>query len=224
MTFADLSIVIPVGPDDHVWQALLDDLAVFGTTPEIILSACQEQPLDRVLPSNACWLKTNRGRAHQQNAGARQTSRGVVWFVHADTRLTAAVPGAIRHYLNQETQGLGYFRLRFAADGPGLTYLNAAAANFRSHCFALPFGDQGFIVRRSVFEQLGGFDESVRLGEDLDFVVRLRAAGRMIQELPAALITSARRYKQTGWLPATLRHLWLTWSLTRQARRRTRLA
>jgi hypothetical protein len=57
-------------------------------------------------------------------------------------------------------------------------------------------------------------------GEDLDFVVRLQAAGLPLQQLPADLITSARRYRQYGWLTTTVRHIYLTGLLARQARQR----
>ena len=216
----DLSIVIPVGPEDDAWHHLLKELADFGQEPEIILSACRQQPADTELPGHAHWFCAAQGRAHQLNNGASQSARGYIWFVHADTRFTPGVMEAVQHFIEADGQGLGYFRLMFADDGPGLTRLNASAANFRSRCFGLPFGDQGFIVRKSVFRQMNGFDESVALGEDLDFVVRLQAAGIPLHELPAELITSARRYRHHGWLSTTARHLWLTWQLTRQARRR----
>jgi len=190
----------------------------------MILSACQPQPADIELPEQARWLCVPKGRALQLNAGGRQAVRGFIWFVHADTRLTPGVVAAVQRYLEADELSLGYFRLKFAEDGPGLTRLNGWAANMRSRCFGLPFGDQGFIVSKTVFEQLNGFDETLTLGEDLDFVVRLQAAGISLQELPAELITSARRYRQQGWLSTTLRHLWLTWQLTRQARRRLGVA
>lgn len=222
--FSDLSIVIPVGPEDDAWRHLLNELADFGQEPEIILSACRPQPADIELPGHARWFCAPQGRAHQLNSGASQSARGYIWFVHADTRFTPGVKAAVQHFIEADGQGLGYFRLVFADDGPGLTRLNAWAANFRSRCFGLPFGDQGFIVRKSVFRHMKGFDETIALGEDLDFVVRLQTAGIPLQALSAELITSARRYRHHGWLSTTFRHLWLTWQLTRQARRRLRPA
>ena len=221
--FNRLSIVIPVGPGDRSWRHLLSDLAVFGDRIEIVLSACEAQPDDFELPAAVRWLQGARGRAQQLNAGARATGNRFIWFLHADSRLTIAVAAVMARYLQTDGRRLGYFRLRFASDGPILTRLNAWAANRRSRWFGLPFGDQGLIVERSVFEHLTGFDEAVSLGEDLDFVVRARAAGFELRELPAELITSARRYRQCGWLATTFRHIWLTWRLTREASRRLAL-
>ena len=219
-SFDNLSIVIPIGPDDKAWYDLLKELAVFGKDLEVILSACQTQPIDIDFPRNVIWLQSSQGRAHQLNAGAKQASRQLIWFLHADTHITSAVLQSIRSYIERSIQSMGYFRLKFANDGPVQTRLNAWAANIRSRYFGLPFGDQGFIINKTLFEQLNGFDETVSIGEDLDFVVRVQAMGIQLQELPAELITSSRRYQQHGWLSTTIRHVWLTWCLTRQAKKR----
>ena len=218
--FDNLSIVVPVGSEDNAWQYLLKELQVFGSNVDIILSACQAQPVYMILPSNVHWLQSQQGRARQLNAGAEQAARDIIWFLHADSRFTSAVKDEMCSFIKTEGQAMGYFRLKFANDGPEQTRLNAWAANIRSRYLGLPFGDQGFVMNKSIFEQLNGFDETVSIGEDLDFVIRLQAAGHLLHELSAELITSSRRYQQQGWLKTTTRHIWLTWCLTRQAKRR----
>ena len=218
--FGKLSVVIPVGPDDNTWQHLLKELTVFGTELEIILSACQIQPIDIELPNHVLWIQSSKGRAYQLNAGVKHATRSFVWFLHADTRFSVGVKEAIFSYIEISSHTMGYFRLKFASDGPAKTRLNAWGANIRSRYFGLPFGDQGFVINKSLFEHTNGFNESVLVGEDLDFVVRVKASGMQLQELPAELISSSRRYKEYGWFTTTTRHLWLTWCLTRQAKRR----
>ncbi|NOR70577.1 MAG: glycosyltransferase [Methylomarinum sp.] len=218
--FDKLSIVIPVGPDDNAWQHLLKELAVFGKDIQIILSACQAQSSAINLPDNALWIQSEQGRAKQLNAGAKQVTGDLIWFLHADTRFSLAVIDTIQSYIKSGEQSMAYFRLKFAEDGPKQTRLNAWAANIRSRYFGLPFGDQGFIINKSIFEHTNGFDETVSVGEDLDFVVRLKALDIPLKELSAELITSARRYQQHGWLLTSTRHIWLTWVLTRQAKHR----
>ena len=218
--FNQISIVVPVGPDDNAWQDLLKELTPLTNEIEIILSACQPRPKYTDLPENVIWLDSPQGRARQLNAGVAQATKSVIWFLHADTRFTAGVIDAMRSYLVADKQGLGYFRLKFAQDGPVQMCLNAGAANIRSRYFGLPFGDQGLVISKSALEQLRGFDETITMGEDLDLVVRAKAHGISLQELPAELITSARRYQQYGWLATTARYVFLTWRLTRQAKQR----
>lgn len=215
-----LSTVIPIGPDDNTWQDLLKELMLLGLDTEIILSACQAQPENFALPDNVLWLHSAQGRARQLNAGAAKATRPVIWFLHADTGFTAGVIDAMHSYIEKGGLSMGYFNLKFADDGPEQTCLNAWAANIRSRYFGLPFGDQGFIISKALFEQLKGFNETLSMGEDLDFVVRVKARGIKLQELPVELLTSARRYQQYGWLATTVRHVFLTWCLTRQAKRR----
>lgn len=221
--FKHLSIVIPVAPNDQSWRYLLLDLAEFGQELEIILATCQSQADDFKMPDNVRWLPSNQGRAQQLNAGAKQSTRDFIWFLHADSRLTTEVIATIRHYLKKDDKHLAYFRLKFADDGPIQMILNAWAANIRSQYFDLPFGDQGFILSRVLFVQLKGFSEHINLGEDLDFILRVKAAGITLQGLPASLITSARRYQQHGWLLTTARHIFLTCLLIHQAKKRLRL-
>lgn len=218
--FDKLSVIIPVGPDDNAWRHLLKELVVFGKSIQIILAVCQVRPLAFDLPDNVLWIQSDQGRAKQLNAGAKQATGDLLWFLHADTHFSTAINEAMLSYIQTGGQGMAYFRLKFAEDGPKTTRLNAWAANIRSRYLGLPFGDQGFLMNQSIFEQANGFNETVSVGEDLDFVVRLKALGIPLKELPAELITSARRYQQHGWLFTSIRHIWLTWLLTHQAKRR----
>jgi len=218
--FNAISIVIPVGQNDQSWRRLLKQLLLFGSEIEIILSACQKKPSDAVLAENVTWIQATQGRACQLNVGARKATRNILWFLHADTQFTKAISEVIKQELQTGIYGIGFFRLKFANDGPRKTYMNAWAANIRSRLFELPFGDQGLIMNKNIFETLRGFDDSLTLGEDLDFVIRAKAGNIALQEFPCELITSARRYKQHGWLSTTIRHIWLTWVLACQAKQR----
>ena len=110
---------------------------------------------------------------------------------------------------------MGYFDLRFLADGPALMAINSIGAWLRCRLFGLPFGDQGLLVARSLFDHVGGFDTEIPAGEDHALIWRARAAGARIRAVGAPLYTSARKYAQAGWWRTTLRHLIAT---LRQAR------
>jgi len=218
--FQQLSIVIPIGLNDTAWQPLQDILAAYSPEIEIILSACQAAPESSQWSKNTHWIQGEQGRAKQLNAGAAQASRPVIWFLHADTQVSSEVIAEVQDYLQSSRLSLGYFRLKFSLDGPKQMGINAWGANLRSRYLGLPFGDQGFILSQTVLTSLQGFDESLSLGEDLDFVVRAKAAGVLLQELNAELLTSARRYQQQGWLRTTLRFIRLTFCLRSQAQQR----
>lgn len=208
-----LSVIIPVGPGEQAWRDLLDDLAALDGNAEILLIApTGEAPGDFVpashgLRATARWREAPAGRARQQNAGAAMAEGEMLWFLHADSRVSAVAVNAAQNF---GTDGaLGYFNLRFR-DGPLLAQLNAVGAWIRSRWLGLPFGDQGFILAKRLFDSLGGFDESLPAGEDHALVWAARRARVPLMPLGVPILTSARRYAEHGWLRTTWRHGWLT--------------
>jgi hypothetical protein len=224
-----LSVVVPVGPGDRSWPGLLGDLGALGDGAEVILVATEgEAPADFVardhgLAAPARWLEAPAGRARQQNAGARAAAGESLWFLHADSRLPARSVRAAEEFAGRN--GLGYFRLRYLADGPLPARLNAVGAGIRSRLLGLPFGDQGFLLPRATFRALGCFDESLDGGEDHALVWMARARGVPLVPIGDPIFSSARRYRDQGWLRTTLRHARLTISQARRfsaaARRRS---
>jgi hypothetical protein len=80
------------------------------------------------------------------------------------------------------------------------------------------------LMPRTLFDALGGFDESEPAGEDHALVWAARRAGVPVTPLRAPIYTSARRYAQLGWWATTGRHLRLTctqaWRFARGAQSR----
>jgi hypothetical protein len=77
----------------------------------------------------------------------------------------------------------------------------------RVRWFGLPYGDQALFVRRETFTALGGYQE-MPLMEDVEFVRRMRRAGRLHHStLPA--ITSARRWEADGWIRRSVENVML---------------
>jgi len=74
--------------------------------------------------------------------------------------------------------------------------LVAGWANLRSRVFGLPYGDQGLLMARAQYTEVGGFQD-IPLMED---VAMARALKGRIVLLPGAVRTSAARYARGGWL------------------------
>ena len=100
----------------------------------------------------------------------------------------------------------GRYDVRLAGTIGGLGMV-ALMMNLRSRLTGIATGDQAIFVRKSVFEQIGGFAE-IPLMEDIELCTRLRQLSR-----PACigmrLSTSGRRWEQRGvW-----RTIFLMWRL-----------
>ncbi len=60
----------------------------------------------------------------------------------------------------------------------------------------LTWGDQGIFIRKTIFDEIGGY-KNIPVMEDLEIQKELRRKGRFIK-LPLAVTTSARRFIQNG--------------------------
>lgn len=222
-----LSIVIPVGPGDEAWRALLSQLARLAVCEIIVVFPSEPLYKDttrlELIDSRIHVMFAPCGRARQLNAGAAATRSDWVWFLHADSFLKDQCVEALRRHMTRDRLALGYFDLRFLDDGPLPMALNSLGAWLRSRCFHLPFGDQGFVLSRPLFDSLEGFDETLRYGEDHDLIWRARALGARIVPVGAALYTSARKYALGGWWQTTAGHLVGTWQQAREFSRRARI-
>jgi len=213
-----LSIVIPVGPGEPAWPGLLDGVTAALPEAEIVISATEPRAAGAT-GSNVGWIQGGAGRAAQLNRGIVHSTRDTLWLLHADSRPTMAAYRAVRRLCDElSADAIGWFDLAFSLDGPRLIRVNAVGANLRSRIAGLPFGDQGWILRRALFDRLGGFDSDFGRGEDLEFIVRARARGAQLVRAGAEIRTSARRYRDGGWLATTLAHASRTLMLWHKAR------
>jgi hypothetical protein len=218
---ARCALIIPVGPDDHAYGELLLSLHTLqseaGARFEVHLACCKTSDVERV---NA-WLKHHQvdanvhlsatGRALQQNHAAASTDADWLWFVHADSRIDAAVVHQLKWAMQQaQPDAIFYFKLGFSEPDWRMR-INEFGVWLRCQLFALPFGDQAFFMQRSTFDKLGKFPQQFAKGEDHALIWRAKALKMRIKQLPATLRTSARRYQTAGWLSTTVAHLGMTW-------------
>ena len=177
----DLSIIIPAAPDERAHEKLLADLAPLAC--EVIVSS-------------------ETSRAKSLNAGAASARGRYLWFLHADSRVSAGNLEALKTALHQQGDALHYFDLVYAEGG--LASLNALGANLRARLLDLPYGDQGLCLPKARFEAIGGYPENAAYGEDALFVRRARLSGVPLNRTASSLKTSARAYHEHGWLRLTV--------------------
>ena len=152
--------------------------------------------------AGAVVLHAAPSRGGQLRAGAAAAGGEWLLFLHADTCLEPGWSGAVVDHM-AASQAAGYFRLRFDAGGLAARVV-AGWANLRSHLFGLPYGDQGLLVPRVLYERCGGFAD-MPLMED---VAMARALRGQLRGLDAIAVTSAEKYRRGGWIRRGLRNLW----------------
>jgi len=210
----ELSIIVPVLNEAALLPSLFATLAAQeGIRFELILC---DGGSDDSTPQRAAQLapqapfatevvQAPRGRGRQMNAGSAVARADALLFLHADS--TFAAGDALARGLSAlrarqaETGGgrvAGRFGLRFRrrSDEPSLAYFfyEAKARLARTECIR---GDQGFMLSRTFFRSMGGFDERMPFLEDLCFVDAVAAQGGWLL-FPAEIGTSARRFEAEG--------------------------
>ncbi len=210
-----LSIVIPVCNESSVLGDVLNALDLFPMD-EIIVADCGS--CDGSGAFLQAWAKGGSGRYHrmvlsaprgrgsQMNAGAKRACGELLLFLHADTHLPAGAIDLVHEAMRSPDVAGGAFRLHINSKHPFLKWVSFLA-NLRSTYWALPYGDQAYFVRRSVFESLGGYPV-LPLMEDVAFIGKLKKAGRMVL-LKKAVSTSARRWQRRGYFFTSFQNMFL---------------
>jgi hypothetical protein len=95
-----------------------------------------------------------------------------------------------------------------AIDGTGawLRWIERAAA-LRWRLTGLAYGDQGLLVRRALYDAVGGYPES-SIMEDVTLIRRI-ARRAPVQRLPLPILADARRWQREGRVRGTLRNMTL---------------
>ena len=139
-------------------------------------------------------------RGGQLRRGCAKAQADWLLVLHADTRLA---PGwtdpVIAHLCGQQA---GWFKLRFDHGGLPARFV-AGWANMRSR-FGLPYGDQGLLIPLKLYQAVGGYPDQP-LMEDVALALLLKGK---LTGLDATAVTSADRYRRSGWIRRGARNLW----------------
>lgn len=187
-----LSVIIPTLNAAEALPACLD--AVRPLAGDVIVSdgGSTDGTADVARQAAAQVISGPPGRGGQLRRGAEAATGTWLLFLHADTVLTPGAAAAVQNF-DDETHA-AVCRLRFD-DARLRARLVAAAANMRTQVFGLPYGDQGLLISRKLYDAVGGFAD-LPLMEDVDMARRLKGRLRM---LDAHVITSAARYRRDGY-------------------------
>jgi hypothetical protein len=92
----------------------------------------------------------------------------------------------------------------FRLDDKGLApRLVELLAQLRCKLLRVPYGDQGLLIPRRLFDDVGGY-RNLPILEDLDLARRI--GRRRLAMLDANAVTSAERYRRDGYLSRSFRN------------------
>ena len=201
-----LSIIIPVL---NGAVALPKTLAVLSLDENWRVIVCDGGSDDDSVRIAQDWgadvITSPPGRGVQLAAGAAAADGEWLLFLHADSVLQPGWEKAAKRFMADHANKTraGYFRLRFDDTHPKARRLERIVA-WRSRVLGLPYGDQGLLIHRSLYDAAGGF-RPMPLMEDVDLVRRIGRS--IVVALDAEIVTSAARYRREGWWRRSARNL-----------------
>ena len=189
---ASLGIVIPALNEAAGLPAMLHHTrACLPHAPIVVADGGSTDDTPAVAAvAGARVIAAPRGRRPQCRAGAMELATEWLLFLHADTLLPRGAAEVIARFAARPAAQIATFRLRF---DEATLFLRASAWFTRFDSVFTRFGDQGILIRRSFYDELGGFPPWPLL-EDVALLQRARACGR-IYSLPAQVTTSSRRFR-----------------------------
>jgi rSAM/selenodomain-associated transferase 2 len=198
-----LSVIIPTL---NAADGLEATLAALSRSDEVIVvdGGSRDASVALARSWGAQVIETAPGRGGQLSAGAGRASGDWLLFLHADTVLGPGWRAAVDDHAAGGGAGrAACFRFGLDDASPQARRLERWVA-VRVALLALPYGDQGLLIHRDLYDQLGGY-RPLPLMEDVDLVRRI--GRRRLTVLPVRAETSARRWRQDGWLARSARNL-----------------
>lgn len=214
-----IAIIIPAKNEEATLPKLLDSLAEQTEKPDEVLvvnSHSDDRTVEvarsytKKLPLRTYDAKV-RGVAAARNEGAAQVSSEILIFIDADVVLPADFIANTRMSLRKNPVDIGAFRQVMASGSAGLR-LGAQAMNGYVRLMARtpwPIFFSCILIRRDLFEKVGGFDPEIFIMEDYDLALRARRSGGKFGIIKNAFFhASARRYENTDGAKSIFRGIY----------------
>ena len=212
-----LSIIIPTLDAKARLPATLASLVpgvLAGLVKELIIvdGGSRDGTAEIAEAAGAHLMTAPRGRGAQLRAGGKEARGEWLLFLHADTMLEEGWEREVAAFIERSGNGqrapaAAAFRFRLDDVGARPRLLEALVA-LRCLLFRLPYGDQGLLIPRTLYQEIGGYRD-LALMEDVDLVRRIvRRIGRQrLVILESRAITSAERFRRSGYLFRSARNL-----------------
>jgi len=121
-------------------------------------------------------------------------------FLHADSRLPDNWRALVDHHIESHPAKAGFFKLKFDSPKLGARWTELMVA-WRCSTFiwgwALPYGDQGLLISRALYDEIGGYADWP-LFEDVKIVEKIGPS--RLRALKGRITTSAEKFERDGFL------------------------
>jgi len=220
-----LSVIIPVHNGGEKLGRCLDALIRSASRPEEVIvvdDASTDGSAELALRHGAQVVgipAPSRGPAFARNRGAEVAGGEILFFTDADVLLHPDAIGLAKETLEKDASidaCFGSYDDTPAAGGLVSQYKNLLHHHVHQHGAenAATFWSGCGAIRRTAFQDAGGFDESYKKPstEDVDLGIRLRRQGKQIRLLKAMQATHLKRWTLRALLRSDILQRAVPWS------------
>jgi len=206
-----ITIIIPCHNEKKNLEKLAPILNEFSQKAlcEIIISISSENSDDSLTSLEKfdfTFLKCkNKGRAFQMNEAVAIAKGNILAFLHADVIPPNSFIADIQRTI-ENNYDAGFFSYKFDSNN---FFLKINASFTARDGIFTGGGDQCLFIKKSVFDELNGFNEDQILMEDFEFFDRLKKEKITYKIIKNDLIVSARKYKYNSYLRVNLSNMLL---------------
>ena len=191
--------VIPIYKSCEGFPRLLGELS--GAVERIVVTENQSTPemFVEALKAGAIVATGASGRGAQLKLGAAW-SQSADWllFIHADNALPQNWRAMVHEHINKHPRSAAYFRFKAERKGWVSRYMEFLVA-LRCFWWRLPYGDQGLLISKQMYEEIGGYPEQI-LFEDVAIIDKIKAkyGRRGLRPLAGHMRVNMSRYEALG--------------------------
>lgn len=217
-----ISIVIPVHNGGESFKRCVESITKWGASAEVIVVADGESDGSWKIAEDSGFqvirLSESGGPAKARNIGAKAASGDILFFIDADVEIHPTTISRVLSAFQSHPESVAL--IGSYDDEPGASNFLSQYKNLFHHythqdgkAEASTFWGACGAVKRDIFLEMDGFDESYRRPcvEDIEFGYRLRQAGYRIRLCKHIQVKHLKRWTPVSLLRAEIFYRALPW-------------
>ncbi len=206
-----LSIIIPTLNEEDYLPILLESIKKqdFLDYEVIVADAGSRDATLEIAKKYGCVIVSGGLPAKGRNNGAKVAKGEVLFFIDSDTVLSDNFLTKSMQEFNARKLGIASFCLEPYPENKKISFLVNLFYNKPIVILEkiLPHAAMGIIIKKEIFESIGGFDESIKLAEDHDLGRRAAKLVKFGIIRSVKILASNRRSLADGWMVTGIKYL-----------------
>jgi len=207
-----LSIIIPTLNEEKYLPSLLNSIKQQKVKEDLEIIVADAGSRDKTLEiakSFSGKIVAGGLPARGRNKGARVAKGDLLLFLDADLKLPLGfLENSFEEFRDRKLAVASYClepetKKRIVKTGFNLLYNRPITFSEK----LLAYGAMGILVKKEIFEKVGGFDENVKLAEDMYFIRQASKIGKFGVIRSSKIYITLRRFESDGYFKTLFKYL-----------------